>query len=267
MMTINIPQKKKKTKLKIIIVLVIIGAIFAGARLFYLYYMTSLKEISVPNIVGLKYYEAYKLLADLNLKPVLGATKASHDHEKDIVMETVPPAGRVVKEGNKISLVVSSGIDKVGVPNLIGETIRTAKKFAIEKNFTLNQTDKYSMSIKEGEIVSQNPTAGEEIEKGLTVNIVVSLGYPVEVRAIDLGMGDVEHKFLVKISFLVPKEWKKQEVKIIAKDSDVETKLFQEVMSSGEKKHIEHEAGGNDSIEVYYDGKLIIKKQVSDIGN
>lgn len=235
-MEINIPQRKNNKTFKFIIIFVVLGVFFAILRIMFLYYMTSIKEIEVPDVLGLKYYEAVKLLTDLKLKPVLGAQRQSRKYDIDTVMEVIPAPGRKVKEGNKIFLTVSSGIKKINMPELIGETLRTAQRLAIENNFKLEEEGQYSLTIEEGEIVSQNPKAGEDLEDGATVNILVSLGYPVRMKAISIGKAQGESQYLVKITIMIPEIWDAAEVVAQIKIEGVETKLFQGTVNSGEKK-------------------------------
>ena len=65
--------------------------------------------------------------------------------------------------------------DMVTVPDVTGEQ-ETAATIELQSAEFEVTTDRIESDIPEGEVIEQDPTAGEEVEKGSTVTITVSLG-------------------------------------------------------------------------------------------
>ena len=62
---------------------------------------------------------------------------------------------------------------KVTVPNITG---RLYEKLQDYENFEITHTTAYNDDVAAGLIISQNPEAGEQVPKGTTIRVVVSLG-------------------------------------------------------------------------------------------
>ena len=73
-----------------------------------------------------------------------------------------------------------------GVPDLSGKTAEAAEQLLTDKGYTLGSTtEEFSADVVAGRIISQDPAAGTEAEKGTAVNIVVSKG-PEKIEVPDL---------------------------------------------------------------------------------
>lgn len=61
------------------------------------------------------------------------------------------------------------------VPNFVGLSIDDANREANKLELNLQQSEEYSAEVEKGRIISQSPQTGQ-VEKGDTINVVVSLG-------------------------------------------------------------------------------------------
>ena len=81
--------------------------------------------------------------------------------------------------------------EMVQVPGLLGKTItEVTNDQTITDNFLVNRVStEYSDEFKEGEIISQDPAEGQSVEKGTTINVVVSGGkeYLEMIDVIDMS--------------------------------------------------------------------------------
>ncbi|MEU5365688.1 Stk1 family PASTA domain-containing Ser/Thr kinase [Streptomyces sp. NPDC005925] len=68
--------------------------------------------------------------------------------------------------------------DRVSAPNFVGETKTTARELATNAELELSFTSKPCENQSKNKICSQKPAAGTKIEKGSTVDLVVSTGAP-----------------------------------------------------------------------------------------
>ncbi|NUO45260.1 MAG: PASTA domain-containing protein, partial [Streptomyces sp.] len=68
--------------------------------------------------------------------------------------------------------------DKVAVPTFVGEKLDTAKNMATNSDLKLNPTEKTCENQPKGNICSQDPEPGTDVDKQSTINVVVSTGAP-----------------------------------------------------------------------------------------
>ena len=92
--------------------------------------------------------------------------------EKDEVIKTSPGAGRTVKEGTVITLVVSLGSEKMEMEDYTGSIYESTKAILELKGLVVIKEDKEvtaEENIKEGTIVEQDVKAGTKLEEGDTI--------------------------------------------------------------------------------------------------
>lgn len=87
-------------------------------------------------------------------------------------------AGEQVEKGTTVNYVLSKGkkTETVEVPTLSGLTRSQAEAKLSGLGLTANVTESYDSTVTKGYVISQSVTPGSQIEKGATVDIVVSLG-------------------------------------------------------------------------------------------
>jgi len=93
------------------------------------------------------------------------------------VISTDPAGGSSAKTGSKVTITVSSGVEQVAVPNVVGQTETNATATLQARGFNLDTSTK-ALQIGDaniGRVVSQSPTSGTNADKGSTVKIVVGV--------------------------------------------------------------------------------------------
>jgi len=68
--------------------------------------------------------------------------------------------------------------DAFKAPNFVSQTLEDATKMAENRDLTLSATRKPCEKEPKGNVCSQDPTAGTQVKKGDTINVVVSTGAP-----------------------------------------------------------------------------------------
>lgn len=140
--------------------------------------ISSGKEMtSVPNVVNYEDSQATTLLEEAGLKVTHGY--AYDDNvEKDHVISSDPVAGTEVEEGSTVKIIISNGKEqkKVVVPNLEGRSEADAAEKLTELNLVGAPTYEYSDTVKEGQVISQDPVVNTEVDEQSTVSYVVSKG-------------------------------------------------------------------------------------------
>jgi serine/threonine-protein kinase len=90
-----------------------------------------------------------------------------------------PPSGSDVKRGDTVSYWVSTGKPQATVPDLVNLTQADATNALTAAGLELGTvTTETSTTVPAGAVISQDPPAGEKVDKGSTVSIVVSSGTP-----------------------------------------------------------------------------------------
>lgn len=140
--------------------------------------ISSGKEMtSVPNVVNYEDSQATTLLEEAGLKVTHGY--AYDDNvEKDHVISSDPVAGTEVEEGSTVKIIISNGKEqkKVVVSNLEGMSEADAAEKLTELNLVGAPTYEYSDTVKEGQVISQDPVVNTEVDEQSTVSYVVSKG-------------------------------------------------------------------------------------------
>lgn len=140
--------------------------------------ISSGKEMtSVPNVVNYEDSQATTLLEEAGLKVTHGY--AYDDNvEKDHVISSDPVAGTEVEEGSTVKIIISNGKEqkKVVVPNLEGMSEADAATKLTKLNLVGAPTYEYSDTVKEGQVISQDPVVNTEVDEQSTVSYVVSKG-------------------------------------------------------------------------------------------
>ncbi len=149
------------------------------------WYVQSGKTTQVPDVVGLKFEEAQKVLMAAGLAP----KEYEHKMDKRYSIGTVtlqnPPAGTNVKPNRGVYLTISGGEVLTVVPNLRGKSMRDAT-FSMERyglrvgNVTYEPSD----DIIANTIIRQAVAPGEKIHSGSAINIVVSQGKATDKRLV-----------------------------------------------------------------------------------
>jgi beta-lactam-binding protein with PASTA domain len=154
-------------------------AIVAAIVLLFLLPGSKAGRVTVPDVTGQTQSEAVSSLKRDGLAPVVSL--AANAHVPDgLVIGTTPPGGTVVKEGSRVSVVVSSGPGIVALPNVTNKKSDAATKILRENGLRPTVQTQSSDTVEKGLVISTDPAAGTEVQVGSPVTVFVSSG-PKEV--------------------------------------------------------------------------------------
>lgn len=138
--------------------------------------VASVAMVTVPNLIGSDADSAQKELEDLGFKVML-KKEYSDTVEEGYVIKTDPVANSSKEKGSTITVVVSKGVQPKTVPDVTRKSQDTAKQLLEAAGFIIGTiSEEYSDSVAEGNVISTDPQANVELEKGSIVNMVVSKG-------------------------------------------------------------------------------------------
>ncbi|MFI0964291.1 Stk1 family PASTA domain-containing Ser/Thr kinase [Streptomyces sp. NPDC021080] len=171
-------QKKNNSNTSTILlvvagVLVLIGAILIGKYAFS-GKGTGNDSFKVPNFVSHTLSDARQMADNRDLK--LSPTRKPCDKEpKGNICSQSPTFGSTVKKGDTINVVVSTGAPKVVVPNVTGKTLDEATKILGADKYGFTVKTKFEESEEApNKVLEQNPSLGDEVEKGSTITLTIS---------------------------------------------------------------------------------------------
>jgi eukaryotic-like serine/threonine-protein kinase len=130
--------------------------------------------VRVPTVRGLPQAVAIAALDKRDLKATVDR-RPSETIEKGIAIRTVPAAGEEVERGERLQLFVSSGPEQVEVPDVTGLSRDSAEDLLSEAGLEVAVEQRESEE-PEDDVISQDPAAGTEVDRGSTVTIAVSTG-------------------------------------------------------------------------------------------
>ena len=139
------------------------------------------KTVKVPDVVGKSEADAQKILEDKGFLVEFGSDY-SDSVPQGHVISTNPVSGTEWKEGDTVTMVVSKGKQKISVPDVSGQDPSAAAGTLQGAGLTLGSevSSEYSDEFEEGMIIRTEPAAGKEVEKGTSVNYVLSKGKKTE---------------------------------------------------------------------------------------
>lgn len=130
--------------------------------------------VEVPDVTGLLVAPAQARLVNAGLSLVEPPTEGGEGRPGS-VFGTEPSAGQRVERGARVVLTVVPERRLVRVPDVGGQSIRTARTAITDAELTVGETRSRFDDLRPPYIVlEQTPAAGAEVEPGTAVNLVVN---------------------------------------------------------------------------------------------
>jgi beta-lactam-binding protein with PASTA domain/serine/threonine protein kinase len=133
---------------------------------------------AVPDVVGDARTSAATTLAPLADKGIrINYTTRADDVVADgKVISTSPKANSTLTRTGTITVVVSTGLPIVTVPNATGVTQDAATQTLKAAKFRVTTTTAFSDTVESGSVISQDPPEGAKVRKFSPVALVISKG-------------------------------------------------------------------------------------------
>ena len=138
--------------------------------------------LAVPNLTGQDRSSAEQDLNNMGLSA--NVSTESHDSiQEGKVIRQQPAAGTMVPPGSSVSLIVSSGLARLTVPDVIGQEGNAAVRLLDQAGYKYLAALDHHESVAAGFVIDQHPKAGTELALGSTVKILVSRGPEIKTPA------------------------------------------------------------------------------------
>ncbi len=136
-------------------------------------------QIEVPNIVGSDVAEIQKRIknGDLDFKIHISANEFNDTVEENHIVTQDPPAGTMINQGDKITVIVSRGKSKRTLPEIRGMSFKELQSVLAENGFEVIREDASSDDVQLGYVVGYKDfSEGDKLDYGSQITIIVSTG-------------------------------------------------------------------------------------------
>jgi eukaryotic-like serine/threonine-protein kinase len=173
------PPKRKRWAPWLLVALLLAAAGIAGWYVFTQIQdqLAASKPVAVPGVVGLRELNAKAKIQEAGLEPKVQRA-ASTEVDKGIVIDQSPDGGTRIQKGDQVTIIVSTGVPKTTVPDVVGMDYADAVDALNEVNLEARKREVFSKK-PDGQVVGQNPPSGEVVNEGTTVVLRVSKGKQV----------------------------------------------------------------------------------------
>lgn len=168
-----VKQKKKRKKWPVIVGALVTLIILALVLMFTL----KPSKIEIPDVANLTVEEATAALENEGFTVGETIERNSEEVEKDKVIGTTPKAGLLRVKGTEVQLIVSLGEEMIEMDDYVGQQISQALSLLEKSGFLDVDSVEVDSDLPAGEVISQEPEAGEEVvAEDTTVTLQVSRG-------------------------------------------------------------------------------------------
>lgn len=209
-------------------------------------------DLTVPDLSGLTVDQAKQRLKDMGL--VLGKITTQEDSSKPdgVIISQSPSADGKINKGQLVDVVVNKlSPKKVTVPSLIGMTLKDARDALSSLEISLasinGSTDESSI------VTDQSVAAGKDIEQGGSIVLTTKASKASEEKKSESS----GNRTRGTVDVTVPAGSNHQEVKIVVKDDEGSTVVYDDVNRAGDRIVRKVSGVGDVRIKVYLNGALV----------
>lgn len=173
----NLGVKKKDNKQELKKIAIITGAVFVTLAIILgliSIFNGGAKKI-VPDVVGMTQEDAIAKLKESGFQYTIEGIY-SKDVDEGEVAEQSPDGNALSPVSVVVKLKVSKGQDEIEVPNVVGSSENEARSVLKAQGFIVEVAKEFSKEVPLGDVIRQEPGAGEKLLPGEKVLIIVSDG-------------------------------------------------------------------------------------------
>jgi serine/threonine-protein kinase len=130
----------------------------------------------IPMLAGLTPQAAANLIGKLPLAKQANIEEFSSTVPKGYVIDSTPTSGEKVKRGTAVTIRVSKGIEQIALASYVGKSSDQALNELSEAGFAVSSEFGFSEIRLAGEVISQKPVGGQNVNKGSVIELLVSKG-------------------------------------------------------------------------------------------
>ncbi len=141
-----------------------------------IYVSSGATKIPVPDVRGSSENSAKKTLVNSGFKVTVKEEYSTSVPEGNVISQT-PGAGDKAEKNSTVTIIVSKGSNKVTVPDLYNYTQSEAARQLKNLGLSIGSvSSEYSNTVRKGVVMRQSIEEGTKVNRGTSINIVISLG-------------------------------------------------------------------------------------------
>ena len=131
------------------------------------------------DVQGKTLEEAIAMIEAEDFRAILSDTMYTNKVAEGIVVDQYPKPNMKVKIGRTVRLKISTSEKLVSIPNLIGQSLRSAELILQQASLLIDTVYfEYNPEFPKGTIAWQYPKANDTMKKGFGIQVTVSKGLP-----------------------------------------------------------------------------------------
>ncbi|SMB93431.1 serine/threonine protein kinase [Desulfonispora thiosulfatigenes DSM 11270] len=175
----SINNKKKKKKIKptgyaliiFIGLILLVGSTWSFSKLFIK------QDVIVPDVQNLTVSEGKRLLKDKKLNLEIKNEIEDDEVPEGRIISQDPLPDAKIKSKRTVMVIVSKGVSKVLVPDIVGYTEAEAEIRLTNKELEIGEiTNEYNDEYPIGRVINQYPRFEDEVTKNSKIDLVISKG-------------------------------------------------------------------------------------------
>jgi serine/threonine-protein kinase len=158
-------------------------------------------QVTIPNLIGEPLERASRLAAGLGLEVKVEDRLYNEKYAANQIVSQLPAKGTQVKVGQHVHVLVGLGAPTVVVPDLRGSSMRAAQINATQRGLTVGDVVAVHWpGLALDEVVAQDPPASTAHVRRPAVNLLVSVGDPIQAYVCPrfVGMSLTEAKTIIE---------------------------------------------------------------------
>ena len=143
---------------------------------------------TVPKVIGMKKEDAIKALEDANLIAEV-IEETNKEVEAGYVVSQETKENTEINAGETVKIHVSTGIEQVSMPYVIGKTEAEARKLIQDAKLKVKQVIYEEDKTKEdGKVIKQDKEAGSALDEGTEIIITVNKIEQLKTGTVKINM-------------------------------------------------------------------------------
>ena len=153
------------------------GDIVKEGSVINVFYSSGKKQVEVLGYEGRNYEDIKSLIEGFGFKDI-EIERINDDSASGTVLEQEPREGEeIIPSETILRLTVSSGPAKITLKDLTDYNQKALDDYESDTGLKITiDKEEYSSTVKEGQVISQNPVAGTAVEIGSEVKVIISKG-------------------------------------------------------------------------------------------
>ena len=175
--------------------MLILGVMAASGYYVFMNALDAGQHVTVPSVVDKTMMDAVEELAESGLAYGMPQFRIDERPENTVIAQR-PTAGRVVREGRKVTLTISKGASVRETPDMIGKTREEAVRELEALDLQVGSLARVMHTTKRDQVIAQDPPAGFDVAHEGAVGLLLSAGDQKNATLMPSLLGQTEEEAL-----------------------------------------------------------------------